>query len=148
VRFRPQFLSRFGALVPASVLCVATGSVWDPDLPNAAHMSFGAAFAVILYPTFRWIVVSGVSATDECITVHGAWWSRRITRHDLVLVRERDGIPFLHWRTETGRSRRTPMFAFTTVPGDPSWFAGYNARVVQRIDTWIDRGDPVDSASR
>lgn len=44
----------------------------------AAHLSFCAVFIGILYPTFRWIVTSGVSASDECITVHGAWWSTRM----------------------------------------------------------------------
>ena len=148
MRFRPQLLTRLGALLPASVLCAATASVWDPSLPLVEHLLFGAAFAVILYPTFRWIVISGVSASDGCITVHGAWWSRRIARHDVALVRERAGVPFLHWRTKEGRSRHTPMFAFATMPGDPSWFAGYNTRVAQQIGAWIDLGDASDSASR
>jgi hypothetical protein len=113
----------------------------------AAHLSFCAVFALILYPTFRWIVTSGVSASDECIIVHGAWWSRRFCRRDVALVRERAGIPFLHWRTKAGRTRRTPMFAFTTMPNDASWFAGYNARVIQRVNAWIEKGDTSDSAS-
>jgi hypothetical protein len=113
----------------------------------AVQSLFCAVFAVILYPTFRWIVTSGVSASDECITVHGAWWSRRFSRRDVVLVRERAGIPFLHWRTKAGRTRRTPMFAFATMPSDPLWFAGYNTRVVQRMNSWIERDDTSDSAS-
>jgi hypothetical protein len=56
----------------------------------------------------------GVTCTHEHITVHGALWGRRIPLKDVIEIRQGFWRPFIRWRDKKGRTRKTPIRAFTT----------------------------------
>lgn len=77
----------------------------------------------------------GVTVKADTVIVRGLTWSRTIPRRSLIGLTT---FPALRWRSESGRTRWTPMTAFPMSGRVDGWAGSHNAACLDRLSQTLD----------
>lgn len=139
MELKPLLITR---LCNASVWPILVGVVviaLRDDLPVVAVVG-GALVclaAAIYLGVLGWRL--GVVCDADGIDVHGLFRSRRIAREDIVAI---TNFPAVRWKTDAGKARWTPIFAFANLGRVLPLVERHNEAAISIVKDWFEGAKP------
>ena len=129
-------------LRPLTITLLANvfGSVALVVLGVLLWLQNGVRVAVLLSALGLWLAVRaywvGVQADERTVRVKGLLWSRTIP---IDRIKRITTFPAISWTAPSGRTRWTPIYAFTEFGGAIRRVHAHNTQTTDQLQQWVGR---------